>query len=464
MRIKRTGFKPPFWLARQRRLLEGPLKILQGRTLWVRRLVSGNTPASVSRKFILCWNGAANVAGNLIGGNFLVGLYMVLHVNDVLLGILTTLVQFCNIFQILSPLLLDRFKRKKLVLLVTRIIYYGLYILVIGLIPFIPGEDGFRIVILLTVTVLANLINSMSAPGYGVLHIRSIPEDSRADFFSILNLINNICIYAAILLCGYVVDFFRDRGSLLAGISAVRIIALGVAALEIYCHCQIHEFDEPEEEEKHHRLNPLLPLKNKEFTIITVLTGLFSFFFNIPGLYYASYLINEVKTPYSYLGFVNFLAAPIMLFAIPIWNRVIIKISWYKTISVSMLLVSLHYFMLPFVSSSNYAVLYTFALSYYFAMIPGVNIVTGNLPFYRLPEGHRTVFLAFYNGYNSLMATLGFFSGGLFIVLTNGRKIPFIGGPVENKQFIMVIAGVLLACLGLIYHFIARKEKKGEMC
>jgi hypothetical protein len=42
------------------------------------------------------WNGTANIAGNLVGGNFLIGLYAILHVNDATLGLLTTLIQFCN--------------------------------------------------------------------------------------------------------------------------------------------------------------------------------------------------------------------------------------------------------------------------------------------------------------------------------------------------------------------------------
>ncbi|GHV02383.1 hypothetical protein FACS189485_02650 [Spirochaetia bacterium] len=421
--------------------------------------MSGDTVEARSRKHILVWNGAANVAGNLAGGNFLVGLYAVIHVSDLLLGTLTTLIQFCNIFQILSPLLLDRFKRKKQILLITRIIYYVFFIIVIGAIPFVPGDDGFRVGLLLTATVFANLINALAAPGYSVLHIRSIPNDFRADFFSVLNLLNSVCVYVFILLCGYVVDFFRDRGSLLAGITAVRIIALCFAALEIYTHINIHEFDEPEGENKHPRLNPFLPLKNREFTICTLLTGLNSFFSNIPGMYYSSYLVNDVVAPFRFLGFVTFLSVPIMILVIPIWNHVIRKISWFRTISIGFLLLSGHYFILPFVSRGNYMYLYTLSMIYYFSIVPGVNIVSANLPYYRLPEGGRTTFLAFYTSFNSFMAMLGLFCGSIFIARTGALRLTLFGWSMQNKQYMMIITGVLLFCLGLMYHFIAKKEK-----
>jgi hypothetical protein len=477
------GAIKPLWVRESRRRLDGLFKILGGKTLWVRRLVSGGTYEAQSRKYILVWNGAANIAANMAGGNFLVGLYTIIHLNDVLLGVLTTVIQFCNIFQIMSPLLLGRFKRKKQILLVTRIIYYSIYIVIIGLIPFVPGEDAFRAGLLMAAMVAANFINALAAPGYSVLHIRSIPEDSRADFFSVLSLLVNICVYVFILISGCIVDFFRDRGSFLAGITAVRVIGLVFAALEIYAHRRIHEFDEPDSDGSgtaadgaaraggtgtaadgaaraapRPRINPFAPLKNKQFMLCVILTGLYSCFANIPGVYYSSYLVNDLVIPFSYLGIVNFLSVPIMLFAVPLWNYVIRKLSWFRTISLSLLLASVHYLILPFVGAGNYLYLYTAAVVYYFMVIPGVSIVSANLPYYHLPEGGRTNFLAFYAGFNSFMAMLGLTCGSFFIVNFRSMDIAVLGWRIQNKQFIMVIAGVLLACLGVVYRFIAKRE------
>jgi hypothetical protein len=456
------GAVKPLWFRKSRRRFDGFLKVLGGKTLWVRRLVSGGTHEAQSRKYILVWNGAANIAANMAGGNFLVGLYTIIHLGDVLLGVLTTIIQFCNIFQIMSPLLLGRFRQKKKILLVTRIIYYSFYIVIIGIIPFVPGEDGLRTGLLLAAMVAANFINALAAPGYSVLHIRSIPEESRADFFSVLNLLVNVCVYVFILVCGYIVDFFRSRGSFLAGITAVRVVGLVFAALEIYAHCHIHEFDEPDGAEPRPRINPFAPLRNKEFMLCVILTGLYSCFANIPGVYYSSYLVNDLVVPFSYLGIVNFLSVPIMIFAIPVWNHVIRKLSWFKSISVSLLLAAVHYFVLPFVDRGNYLYLYTAAVIYYFMVVPGISIVSSNLPYYRLPEGGRTGFLAFYAGFNSFMAMLGLSFGSFFIAASRSMDIAVFGRHIRNKQFIMMIAGALLVCLGVFYRYIAKREKRAE--
>jgi MFS family permease len=445
-----------FWL--RRLALSRPAKILKGKALSVSRLVSGDTAESVSRKYILPWNATANIAGNLIGGNFLVGLYAILHVGDVLMGLITTLIQFCSIFQVFSPLLLDRFRRKKLVLLVTRIIYYTFMIVIIGLIPFLPARNELRIQFLVVTMILAYLINALTGPGYSVLHIRSIPREMQADFFSAINLLNYIGIYVFILLCGYVVDFFRNRGSFLAGITAVRVIALAFAAFEIYCHCHVHEFDEPMEKNRRRKFNPFLPLKDRHFTICTLLAGLYSFSANIPGLYYSSYLVNDVVVPYSFLGLVNFLSVPCMIIFIPFWNGVIKKISWFSTISLALMLVSIHYFILPFVNSGNYQVVYPIALIYVFSINPGISIVISYLPFYCLREEDRTIFIAFYAGFNAFMAMLGLFTGSLFIAGTGSLAVDFLGWTFRNKQAIMPLTGFLLMGLGFAYRFFGKKE------
>jgi len=255
------------------------------------------------------------------------------------------------------------------------------------------------------------------------------------------------------------VDVFRNRGNFLSGITTVRIIALVFAALEIYCHCHVHEFDEPEREYRRKRLNLLLPLKNKQFTFCVFLMGFYNLCANIPGMYYNSYLVNTLVLPFSFLGIVTFLSVPCMLLFVPLWNRVIKKKSWFGTISISLILASLHYFMLPFVNSGNYKILYTIAMVYYFSVIPGVSIVTINLPYYRLPEEDRVVFVAFYTGFNSFMAMLAFFIGSLFIAGTSSWQINIAGWSFQNKQYIVLVTGLLLLALGFVYRSIAKREQ-----
>jgi uncharacterized membrane protein (DUF485 family) len=432
--------------------------LISSRILWARRLASNDDPVSCSRKFIFIWNGSANAAANLVAGNFLVGLYAVLNVSDALLGILTTLIQLCNVTQILSPLILNRFKQKKKVLMVFRVLYYTLTIVVIGLIPYFPATDGIRIGILLSATVCANLVNALVAPGYSILHIRSIPREWRADFFSVLTLLNNICVYVPVLLCGKVVDFFRDSGSLLTGLTVVRCIAIFFAVIEIFAHCHVLEFDEPDGAAA--KIKIAFPFGNKKFMMCTVLTGMYSMFANIPGMFYSSYLVNDIRAPFSFLGFVSILSVPIMIVVTPLWNLVIRKTSWFIAISVALLSISVHYFILALVNSANYLYVYTLAMIICHVTVPGVSMVSSNLPYYYLPEEGRSGYLAFYAAFNSFMAMLGIFFGNLFIIYSGPRTIRFLGEILGNKQYILMIVGFLLFLLGIAYQFVDRQERR----
>lgn len=431
--------------------------LISSRILWARRLASNDDPVSRSRKFIFIWNGSANATANLVAGNFLVGLYAVLNVSDALLGILTTLIQFCNVSQILSPLILNRFKQKKKILMVFRIIYYTLNIVVIGIIPYFPAVDGLRIGILLTATVCANLVNALVAPGYSMLHIRSIPREWRADFFSVLTLLNNICVYVPVLLCGKVVDFFRDSGSLLTGLTVVRCIALFFAGIEIFAHCKVQEFDEPGGTAA--KVKIAFPFGDKKFMMCVILTGMYSMFANIPGMFYSSYLVNDLKTPFSFLGFVSILSVPIMIVVTPLWNLVIRKTSWFIAISVALISISAHYFILALVNSANYLYVYTLAMILCHATVPGVSMVSSNLPYYYLPEEGRSGYLAFYAAFNSFMAMIGVFSGNLFIIFSGSRTIRIFGEILGSKQYMLMIVGFLLCLLGIAYQFVDRQER-----
>ncbi|MDR1598591.1 MAG: MFS transporter [Oscillospiraceae bacterium] len=427
----------------------------------MRALFGGGTEDARSRGDILVWNCAANVAANLIGGNFLVGLYSVLGLSDALLGLIPTLTQLCALTQIFSPIILNRFQYRKRILLISRVTYYACAIVLIGLTPFIPVGQSGRAALLVAFTMLGNLANALVAPGYSVLHIRSIPEKTRADYFSVLNLLVNVCLYTAVMVFGRAVDFLKGiSGSLLLGVTVARVFAIGFAALELRSHTRIREHEEPRTAAGGLR-NMFMPLKNKPYLLCTVLACMWSLFANIPGVYYSSYIIKDIKAPYTYLGAVSMLSVPIMLVVTPIWNRIVKKTSWFSAMSAALAIYCSHYFMLSMVNPNNIYVLYTIALIVAYSASPGISIVTSNLPYQRLPDEGRSGYLAFYAASNSLSAMLGILLGSALIITAGPRVINLFGQAMGGKQYIMWLPCALLFALSCVYRVIAAKERRG---
>ena len=426
-------------------------------TVWINKMISNQTTESRSRRYIMLFSNSANVSLSLVGGNFAVGLYTVLNVSDVMLGILTTIAQLCNIAQILSPLLLDRFKSRKKIIIILRIIYHLFLVVLIGLIPFIPAADGFRIGMLVLCIIVANLAAALAGPGNSVLHIRSIPEYLRADFFSLLTIVNNVLVHAFVLFGGMIVDHMKDAGSLLAGVTVVRAIAIVFSVLEIIATYNIHEFKEPDTEEKK-KFAIRFPFKNKKFMMCCLLAGTWSFSANIPGLYYSSYIINDAGVPYSFLGVVAMLSLPVYIVFTPIWNKVISKHSWFKSISVAMIIFAFSYYVCTFVTGANYIIIYPIGVILGFISAPCINIVFSNMGFLHLPETDRSGFLAFYAGFNSFMAMIGLFFGAQWVRLTGNTYITIFAQVLQTKQYIYILTGTLLIGLSAAFMLLRKNS------
>ena len=422
--------------------------------LWLSNLASNRTEESRSRKFILLFNSSVSIAVNLVSGSFIVGLYTVLNVGNAMLGMLTAAAHLCNIAQILSPLLLNRFTKKKPVIIGLRALYHFFLIVLIGLIPFIPAEDGFRVGILIVFTVIANIMGSLAGPGLSLLHIRAIPMDIRADFFSLLTLLNSVSAYLFILIGSNIVDTLRDRGSLLAGVTAVRCIALACAVVEIIATVNTREFPEPVVE----KVKISIPYKDKKFMMCVAMTGMWSFFANMPGLYYTSYLINDISVPYSFLGACSTLSIPLMIIFTPIWNKIIRKRSWFRSAAAALLAYTAYYFMLSFVDATNYKILYPAAVILVFAAAPCMSIVIGNMPYLHLPESGRSGYLSFFAAFNSFVAMLGVLSGSLWIQLTTGFDISIFGRVLQTKQYILIFVGILALSLSGAFALLRNHE------
>ena len=427
--------------------------LAQGR-VWLSNLVSNRTPESRSRKFILMFNSSVSITVNLVSGSFIVGLYTVLNVGNAMLGMLTAAAHLCNIAQILSPLLLNRFGKRKPVIVCLRVLYHLFLVVLIGAIPFFPAEDGFRVGLLVVFTVMANLMGSLAGPGLSMLHIRAIPMNIRADFFSLLTLINSVSAYIFILAGSRIVDTMRDRGSLLAGVTIVRCMALAFSILEIIATVNTTEFPEPVAE----KVRITIPYRDKKFMMCVAMSGMWNFFANMPGLYYTSYLINDINVPYSFIGAVSMMSIPLLIIFTPVWNRIIRKFSWFRSAAAALLVYTVYYFMLSFVNAANYKILYPAALVLIFAASPCMSIVIGNMPYLHLPESGRGGYLSFFAAFNSFIAMLGVLTGSLFVELTGGIRIHIFGNEMQTKQYILILVGVLALALSASFALLRKRE------
>ena len=194
----------------------------------------------------------------------------------------------------------------------------------------------------------------------------------------------------------------------------------------------------------------------------SLLTGLYYFSIGITGLYFSSYLINDAGVPYSFLGTINMIAIFFVIVFTPVWNRVIHKYSWFRSVSIALLINSLYYFTAAYVNGNNYLFLYPLACFMTYVAGPGISIVMSNMQYLHLPETERNGYLSYFMSFNSFMTMTGAFFGRKFIVMTQSAKLRIFGQTLINKQYLLFITGSVVLTLSAMF-ILLRKQEHAEI-
>ena len=416
-----------------------------------------------SRRNITASNISAGITNNLIGGNFFTGFLLLLNADDSFMGLVTMAGFLGNLLQVLSPLLLERFQKRKLLLICSRGAIYFFNIVVISIIPLLPMVNGIKLMLIISVILFINFINALSAPGFAVWHIKSIPEEARSKYFSFFTIINGIVIYSVILTSGKIIDYFKASGNELQGLLIFRGVALVLCLADIFFLFRIKEYPNERSEGKISLVSILLnPFKEKKYLVTVFIACLWNYSANIPGPYFTVYMLKNVGVSYSFLNIINMLNIPVLIFLTPLWRRRISSTSWFGTLYFSMGLFLLNYVLLAFVTAKA-LFLYPLAILFSFLVAPGINLVFSNMPYINIPAKDQTNYIGFYSAMNNLAALLGVLTGKEFIRHTEGFDIKLLGVEMQNKQYILILTATVMFIAVITIFTINRKSLKASL-
>lgn len=395
---------------------------------------------SKSRICHLQFNYTANIIANLIGGNFYTGLMLYLNADDAFIGLMSMFVFAANCLQLLSPLLMEHFKRRKKLLILSRLAIQGTNILFIGAIPFFPiGQQG-RLIVFGASVLLMNVANALIAPGMSVWHIQFLPNQIRAKYFALLQMTNGIVVALFNLIGGAVVDRFKDIGLELWGFEALRIFSALLLCYDLFLLSRMKEEEYEAGEKINLKALLIAPFREKLYLRTVGIAFIWCLIANIPGSYYSVYLLRDLEISYSFINLVSTLNVPILILLMPVWSRFLRKYSWLKTCNVSILLYAIHYILLALVNRGNYSWLYPLTLIYAYVLAAGINLSFSNIPYINIPKQNQTLFIGFYSTMTNLGALLGVTFGRQLVTLTEDVTILGAG----NKQLLVFLVGVLM--------------------
>ena len=386
-----------------------------------------------------------------ITGIFYTGFLSMYDISITGVGIISFIPSIANIFTIFSSRVLSRFKQRKPVLLVAKIIYFALKIVAVTLMPQFVQDPTARLVWFGVLTFIAHAFYAPFAPGYTVWFYRFYPQENhrRTQYIQLSQIFSSIMSTIVLFFSGMLTDAVAGSPMQDQIIIFFRYVAFALTVVETII--QIFAKEYPEQENAKLKLTEVftLPFKYPKFLLCMVFMFVWNFVGNLNNGLWSYHLLNHMHLSYTLINAVSILYTGVLLLTNGLWGRVLRRYSWIKTFGIACLI---------FVPTEVFFFVMSPETSWIFlpnSMIQnlcsvGLNLAYANILYMNLPQENSTAHIAFHTIGINIFAFLGLMVGTWVSSLTGDNTIPFLGLEVYSVQFTTLMRGVALLIIGLV--------------
>ena len=418
------------------------LRDLYRRTGW-HTVFSFDDENTRARTYLLGATAMQAVVGGLSTGVFYTGFLLGYGIDIVNLSILTVIPYLCSLFSLLTPYILDRFPKRRLILSAARIAYYSINILGITILPKLIEDPDARVFGLIAVVFLANAINFLFA-GYSPWHIPYISPEVRTAYFSASSMATNL-IGTGVAMVTSLLTEQLDEAAQMELFVIMRLTAFAFAALDVYFLQKPREPEYLLSQNRPKLLNVFtLPLRNRKFMLTMLLYTLYAVGANLTTSVLTTWQLQDVKTGYVFPSTINVIFPLFVLFTSSPWSRFLQRYGNLKSLAMSCTVLSISYLGYCFVDHSNYLWLLAIVrlVQHGIGMIQHFSV--SNLIYLNLPKKDQTAFTSFH----TIVANLSVFvsmSIGTWVVAAMGSNTwNFLGHTMTSVPTLLLAQAVIL--------------------
>ncbi|MBP3322626.1 MAG: hypothetical protein J6M16_00360 [Clostridia bacterium] len=407
---------------------------------------------------------AQAVVNGFSAGIFYTGLLVGYGINIVNIGIISIIPSLANVCAIFSPFILERFKRLRPILTVTRILYYTLNILGVTLLPEIVKDENARLAGLIVIVLVTNVINALFSSGYTTMHMGYITPDVRMKYFSTTSLVSTLVTYLVLILASFVTDSLEGQAQLNV-IIILRYVAFAAALLDVYFLQKPKEPEYKKSGEKPKLINVFkLPFSNKKFILTMLIYGLYCYSANIPASVTNTWWLETVNISYLYINVINFFYTFFIIFTTKYYSRMIARMGTFPMLSLILLLHVPTFIAHAFVTHDNYIWLLTAVRLVQHLLGTGLSFTVSNLMYINMPEEDKTNYISFYVLAGNACAFLGLTTGTGIVAAMGESAINVFGFAMSSVPVTILLEGVAfvglaILTLALLKHVKPEKEK-----
>lgn len=412
-----------------------------------------------ARSYMLFASISVGVVNGLTTGTFYAGYLSSFGIDIVNISILTLMPYLMtSLLSPLVPVILGRFKRRRLFLTVTRIAYFAINILGITVLPLVIKDPQGRMMGLIGIVAVANIVNPLFGSGYSAWHMGYIDPEIRSGYMTASHLVSAAISGILMVALGAVTDGLEGqrRQVLLA---CFRCAAFLIAMLDVYF------LQKPKEPEYKASIQPRvslvsalkIPLSNKRFMLIMMVYLFHACFGCLLNSVVHTWLLEDVRVTYTYINFINMTNVFFILPTSAFWGRCVCKRGTLGTLALVEMLSAFAYFLHAFMTESNYIWVMTAVKLIQNCVALGANISAGSLIYIALPEEDQTSYLAFYQSLSNVASLLGMSIGTWVVAAMGDRAITIAGFRFTSVPTLFLIQTVIFLVLPFFARWVGKK-------
>jgi MFS family permease len=433
-----------------------------------------------SRIFYTTADTAAQTIAQLAGGTFLATLMSYCSISDANIGIITSLVSFAALSQLFLVNFFKRIKKYKLLVCLTalqRILFAVLYF-----IPLLAIGGTSKATIIVLLYFVGQVFVQIGLPASQDWIASLVPGKLRGKYFSIKDSVAVFVVSSTMLLSGVILDYFKPRnlltGFIIIGILIFLLTLLNVIALSKMKEPKLSYTNENGKEmhgrlakkakedlktDKASELGILSELKvafldrkfRKAFTIQCLYT--FAFFICLP--FNASYQINDLSLPYTFIMLISFIANLYRIYITPKFGRLADKHGMAKILRYTLFALGLSSLAVTFTVPANAYPLFIISTvfgSTAWAFV-GIGLFGVQLDFFKSEK--RMVWLTITSSLSGIFGFLFSILGGMILDYLQKADFHLFGIKIYAQQVLNLIGFliILIAVYYIKYHIETEK-------
>lgn len=364
------------------------------------------------------------------------------------IGFLTFIPYITCLLNIFSPSILERFRRRKALLITAKLTQCFISYIGIALLPTLVQDQNARLFGLTVLIILSTAISQLFASGWNAWNANYLQDHVRVNYFFIANCVLNMIAHPTALIISFIADKFADTPNEIMLLTTIRYVAFGLAIADALIWVFQKEFPYEKSTDKI-KFSAVftMPLKNKKFMMVITLLTIYNFAGQLPNATINAYLLEDVGVSYTLIAAINACYFLFFFLCAGMWNKIICKFNQYYAFMLALLLQGISYIAFAFVSANT---IWLYIIVRLIQHVTGVLIsgVCSSILYDHLPKADRTNYLSFYFIVTNGAIFLALMVDTILAGLWGNGAISILGISVYSTQITIFASAIIQLLLG----------------